>query len=123
MKENKREFKFRIWDKEEKIMIREFGKECMRYSIFIDGSIHDNSGVFSGKNWRDLALMQFTGLKDKNSKEIYEGDVVEGYLDIEGDNYDFRGVIEFGDGQFLCDNADFDLHFYDLLIIGNIYEN
>ena len=58
-----RDFKFRAWDKWSNKMIQ------------------PNNGDFIGwhamSNWRDcLHIMQYTGLKDKNGKEIYEGDIV-----------------------------------------------
>lgn len=67
-----REIKFRAWD----------GK-TIRYPsndglyIYLDGryGVHKDNG--GGK--LECELMQYTGLKDKNGKEIYEGDIVEAY--------------------------------------------
>lgn len=64
-----REIKFRAWDKKDKKFITDFtiagDGYCARFSN-ISADIREGN---------DLIPMQYTGLKDKNSKEIYEGDI------------------------------------------------
>ena len=58
-----REIKFRAWDKEQAKMKKDF-----RFDEF-----NDVNGYFADN---DFVFMQYTGLKDKDGKEIYEGDIV-----------------------------------------------
>lgn len=115
-----REIKFRAWDKDNAVMVSA-GKYDDEYISF-EGRAVDIDMFSSGIHTLNYDLMQYTGLKDKNGFEIYEGDIIA--LDglIKGnrkvywhDNFACWAVTKFGDTLHLFHD--------DCEVIGNIYEN
>ncbi|NLS62863.1 hypothetical protein GJ674_12725 [Lactobacillus plantarum] len=98
--------KFRAWDNECKV-IRDYDELKGLTLDALDAS--------------DFKLEQFTGLKDVNGKDIYEGDILE--------NRKYRSIVKFASGKFLADLIE-TIQTFDLIgethgskVIGNVHEN
>ena len=120
-----REIKFRAWDYISKKM---FFPETENNSDTFFTGFNDGVAICINEDGANYSLMQFTGLKDKNGKEIYEGDIVE-YSNFNGHIYR-RVVVYFAPQFYLAPNLSeqFNLDTFSTptiheTIIGNIYEN
>ena len=122
--------KFRAWVKEDKEMWPVHAIVFDNKTVWVEEPDDENpSGCLC---FDDVILMQSTGLKDKNGKEIFEGDIVQ-FLDCYLET-DFlcsnRGIVKWNQGSFTITNR-FSVGMEDLLdgdsldvkIISNIYEN
>ena len=122
-----REIKFRVWDK----IMEDIAPLVELHSDWVAIPIMDEEGGHLEKRKiEDVELMQFTGLKDKNGVEIYEGDIVEWYDSIP--NIDWygrvKGVIEYRQGGFFvealkasCEFSNYIWCLGEFKVIGNIY--
>ena len=130
-----REIKFRAYDEDYEKMTY-FDDEDYNYippcvfrleQVFKKDSNYDDYEDFEYTDITSkVEVMQYTGLHDKNGKEIYEGDIIQ-YGDIH------KGVVEYSDkyAQFILKETDnitdecealgeFNIKVFE--IIGNIYE-
>ena len=122
------EIKFRAWDKKKKKMIYNVGvfysdnTTCIyRYTCNVLGYTE----IFiNAKHPNGFILMEYTRLKDTHSKEIYEGDIISSFYD--------KWIVSFGNGSFYLKNPITNsymnlsseiINWYDLEVIGNIWEN
>lgn len=116
-----REIKFRAWDR--------FKQRWSNYKIN-DGTVYfmdKNTGVWYGgynKRYKDFNLMQYTGLRDKNDTEIYDGDIVIHYSRIH------KIIFNVEEARFVLRDDEFELEIpftnnnsKRMEIVGNIYEN
>lgn len=125
-----REIKFRAWDKA-KVSVYRSDIDSRRMSYYgKDFIVDDNNNTlcfitpygentpFGDNNSMDrYELMQYTGLKDKNGKEIYEGDIVNMQY-----GQDFE-VIYYKNGFYLNDGIYSRFDGDECCVIGNIYQN
>lgn len=100
-----REIKFRVWDKAYQVLVPwESCKDVLCFETLEDKNFH---------------FMQSTGLKDKNGKEIYEGDVVKHGV--------YKGEVVFSGGEYMAGGSigvqNGMIGFKYCEIIGNRYEH
>ena len=104
-------YKFRAWDKKHKEM------------VLFDSFYELQKWCRTEEELKSFEILGFTGLTDKNGKEIYEGDVVKSdWLDDK--QRILNAEVVFSIGRFTCRGLTYDLYKYpELEVIGNKFEN
>ena len=109
-----------------------------KYSPFITWKDDSYLGGTGEEQVEPEGISQYTGLKDKNDVEIYEGDIIDFSYDMFVGNFDTfiaKGVVVFEEGAFYVDLFEnerttedeayllYSINLDELEVIGNIYEN
>lgn len=135
LKTSMREIKFRAWDTLKKRWCDRDGKDW--FILTPDGEINfpeggwDINGSITSPEEQYIILEQYTGLKDKNGKEIWEGDIVKGHTNWADDNGNVEVDDEWQTSEVKCVLDEFEgykfsaafLNLDAVEVIGNIHEN
>ena len=118
-----REIKFRAWNKKRKRLYKVVSvhfDELDRALATVKGfSITEQKTIHINIQPKDCVLMQYTGLKDKNGKEIYEGDLCRS--DVDGWIYGNITPISFYNGSF-CAELAYDMTLIPLFDMDKVYD-
>lgn len=119
--------RFRAWDKEYKEMVQ---VDALVFDEQIIKATYKNGNVVK-EDLKNYVLMQSTGLRDKNGKEIFEGDVLKvtnlsSWLEVVSFNKDKAMFVSKETKRKVEETPLYDLFNTDIFeveIIGNIYTN
>ena len=127
-----REIKYRAWLKEEKKMVIvetiDFSEKSIQY---LEKNEIIDTYLLRTKFLEDIDLMQYTGLKNKNGKEIYEGDILKYNFPYDG-RLKHVSLVKFVETEAsfgIKDRYENEIPLYRIAannyfeVIGNIYEN
>lgn len=117
---NKREIKFRVWDGEQFLKKKDPSGYFYENPSSPNGVLTDIAALLRYSSHFGYVIQQFTGIKDVNKREIYEGDIVN----VNGGNH----IIEWRGAGFAATWSDYNLDTCWFVgggpvVIGNIFEN
>ena len=125
-----RQIKFRVWDKKNSQFLQNnnIGADKTIFDLWDWAEVMGTCTLFP---MDDYVFQQYTELKDKNDKEIYEGDIVKfsRLFEKERKIKELKSFVRFDEGKFGFDLIGFNGMFYDLSyecrieVIGNIFEH
>jgi|SRR5699024_1529391 len=124
-----RDIKFRAWDVEsnEMTLPNDILEVLVSMKNEVYAMVKGRNETLGGINRDNTILMQYTGLKDRNGTEIYEGDVVEYYdSSIKSDvisPVSWRAPMFVVDSGLLYFKSKEANKVFDGRVIGNIFEN
>ena len=119
-----KEIKFRVWDKE----LKTYNTPCVHHLVKQDGivSVVLNLDIIKICGTERFVKENYTGCKDKNGVEIFEGDIVKAYSE-EFENENFTGKVIFDEGSFLTWINKNDIRGVwcgdNIEVVGNVFEN
>lgn len=118
--------KFRAWDKHEKKMFANNELIIWNSNVYANDSKKLTCNNLKGWSIDDEYLMQSTGLKDKNGKEIFEGDIVKMSKDVYSKPTYYEVVRHYG-GAYRFESKQRGCELWllhtDCEVVGNVYEN
>jgi uncharacterized phage protein (TIGR01671 family) len=114
-----REFKFRVWCKGKSDNPNFNKQKWFDINDIILNKYIPIRGLFNGAD-DNFVVQQYTGLKDKNGKEIYEGDIIEWQFTTQSATIFIQPVV-FSDGVFWATSIPLYEVAKNAEVIGNIY--